>query len=291
MTQLIDAFAEIRDRYDALYVDLWGCLHDGYQPFAQAVQVLQKFRASGGMVMLLTNAPRPRTAVQAQLDKMNVPRDAYDGITSSGDASQAAMVAELVGREIYHLGPEKDLSFFSDLSDGLDASHIKRVPLEQAQGIICTGLFDDDVDTPEDYRATLLFAKQKRLKLLCTNPDIQVDYGDKRIYCAGAVAALYTEMGGESLYFGKPHPPIYDLARNRIAALGDVVDQRVLCVGDGIRTDILGGLNEGFDTLFITGGLAAGEFGDDPENPDENAMQAFFEGAQISPDFAIAKLR
>jgi len=137
----------------------------------------------------------------------------------------------------------------------------------------------------------LLYAKQIGMKLLCTNPDLQVDRGETRVFCAGAVAALYTEMGGESLYFGKPHPPIYDLARNRVNAARSVADDRILCIGDGIRTDILGGLGDGLDTLFITGGLAASEFGDDPENPDPVAMQAYFDSVQISPSMAISQLR
>ncbi len=291
MTQLISSLFEIQHRYKALYVDLWGCLHNGVRPFPEAVSALQKFRSGGGVVILLTNAPRPRGTVRAQLDQMNVPVEAYDDIVSSGDASQAGMVAGLAGNRVYHLGPEKDHSFFTDIDEALDARDIERVPLEQAEGIICTGLFDDQVETPEDYRATLLFAKNKGLKLLCTNPDIEVDYGEKRIFCAGAIAALYTEMGGESLYFGKPHPPIYNLARNRLASIKPVMDHEILCIGDGINTDIQGGLGEGLDTLFITGGLATAEFGDDPQNPDPGALQSYFQKSQISPDMAIAQLR
>ncbi|MEE9387642.1 MAG: TIGR01459 family HAD-type hydrolase [Paracoccaceae bacterium] len=291
MTRLITSLADIQGRYDALYVDLWGCLHNGVRPFPDAVKALQQYRRGGGIVVLLTNAPRPRGSVTAQLDTIGVPTDAYDAVTSSGDASQAGMLAGLAGKNVYHLGPEKDHSFFDDLDPELGPGDIRKVPLEQAEGIICTGLFDDLSETPEDYRATLLYAKQKGLVMLCTNPDLQVDYGENRIYCAGAVAALYTEMGGQSLYFGKPHPPIYDLARNRVAGMRPVSDDRVLCIGDGIRTDVLGGLNEGFDTLFITGGLAAGEFGDDPDAPDENMMARYFEREQISPTMAISRLR
>lgn len=291
MTRLIQHLSDIAPSYDALYCDLWGCLHNGLRPFPSAVAALRDFRASGRLVMILTNSPRPAAAVLDQLDDIGVPRDCYDGITSSGDASQAGMEAGLAGRRVYHLGPPKDQRFFEDFSDDLDGSTIERVPLEQAEGIICTGLFDDTTETPEDYRATLLYAKQKGLKLLCTNPDIQVDYGDKRIYCAGAIAALYTEMGGESLYFGKPHPPIYDLARRRLNAIKHVRDNRILCVGDGIGTDIQGGLADGLDTLFITGGLAAEMFGPDPDNPDTEKMQAFFDRHQISPTAAISALR
>ncbi|PHQ98211.1 MAG: TIGR01459 family HAD-type hydrolase [Marinosulfonomonas sp.] len=291
MTNLIERLSDVSERYDALYVDLWGCLHNGLYPFSDAVAALQEYRAKGGVVMLLTNSPRPRPLVIAQLDQIGVPRDVYDDVTSSGDASQAGMLAGLVGNQIYHIGPDRDLGFFNELDVDPDASHIERVPLDQAEGIICTGLFDDQTEGPEDYRTTLLFAKQKRLKLLCTNPDLEVDLGEKRIYCAGAIAALYTDMGGESLYFGKPHPPIYDLARIRLAALKDVMDHRILCIGDGIRTDIQGGLGDELDTLFVTGGLAAGEFGDDPLKPDRAAIQAFYDREQISPTMAITQLR
>ena len=291
MPRMIENLAEISSRYDALLVDLWGCLHNGLKPFPDAVAALQGYRAQGGFVMLLTNSPRPRPAVMAQLDQIGVPRDCYDDITASGDASRAAMAAGLAGSKVYHLGPKKDESFFDDLDDGIDVSHIRRVPLEQAEGIICTGLFDDQTETPDDYRATLLFAKSRGMKLICTNPDIQVDYGDKRIYCAGAIAALYTEMGGESLYFGKPWPPIYDLARNRIAQKRAIADGAILAIGDGIRTDILGGLNEGLDTLFVTGGLAAERFGPDPSRPKTRALDDFFAAEKVTPTFVTPALR
>ncbi len=143
------------------------------------------------------------------------------------------------------------------------------------------------------YRPEFLYAKAKGLKLLCANPDIVVDRGETREWCAGALAQLYTEMGGESLYFGKPHPPIYDLARRRTVALtGREPDPaRILAIGDGIATDVLGGLGEGIDTLFITGGLAAAEFGPDVENPDQVALEAWITAAQTEPTYAIGRLR
>lgn len=293
MTRIISSLSEVQDAYDVLYCDLWGCLHDGRAPFPAAVAALQGFRAKGGRVLLMTNAPRPNRFVAAQLDRMGVPRDAWDMIVSSGDAAQAAMFAGLVGRRVYHLGPEKDAGFFTDVpAEFADVPAIARVPLEEAEGIVCTGPFDEMTETPEDYRATFLYAKAKGLKLLCTNPDIVVDFGDKRIYCAGALAALYDEMGGTSLYFGKPHPPIYDLARRRLAAAGGEVDcSRILAVGDGIRTDIQGGLAEGTDTLFVTGGLAAEAFGADAEAPDPARLSAWLATERLSPTWAIGRLR
>jgi len=291
VSEIISKLSDVSGRYDALFCDLWGCLHNGFHPFPEAVEALRAFRAKGGTVVLLTNAPRPKPSVLRQLDRIGVPRDCYDEVVSSGDASQAAMVAGLVGRKVYHLGPAKDNGFFTEMAEGLDASAIRRVPLEEAEGIVCTGLFDDQTETPEDYRATLLYAKNKGMKLLCTNPDIVVDMGDKRVYCAGAIAALYTEMGGESYYFGKPHPPIYDLARRRLNAIRKVADDYILCVGDGITTDIQGGIGEGLDTLFVSGGLAAEEFGDDPLDPDPEKLEAFFARHRLSPLMVIPVLR
>jgi HAD superfamily hydrolase (TIGR01459 family) len=291
MTQLIQNFAEISDRYDALFCDLWGCVHNGIAPFPEAVAALQAFRAKGGRVILLTNAPRPRASVRRQMERMHIADDCWDDIVTSGDASQAGMAAGLAGNRVYHLGPEKDDSFFTDTPRDIDVSHIQRVPLDQAEGIVCTGLFDDLNESPEDYRATFLYAKQKGLKLLCTNPDLVVDFGEKRIFCAGALAAAYTEMGGESIYFGKPHAPIYSLARKRLSAFRDVEDARILCVGDGILTDIPGGIAEGLDTLFITGGLAADLFGPDRDNPDGKLLDAWLDEQQLSPTAAISYLR
>jgi HAD superfamily hydrolase (TIGR01459 family) len=291
LTETLETFAPIADRYDALYVDLWGCLHNGYEPFAGAVAVLTAFRDKGGKIMLLTNSPRPRPSVARQLDKIGVARDLYHDITASGDASQFSLAAGDVGYNIYHLGPERDLGFFADLPADILGDHkINRVPLDQAEGIVCTGLFDDDTETPDDYRKTFLYAKAKGLKLLCTNPDVMVDKGTHRIYCAGALANAYAEMGGISLYFGKPHPPIYDLARQRLNALGTIEDHRILCIGDGINTDIKGGIGEDLDTLFITGGLAAAETGT-IDQPVPEKLETFLQGVQMSPTYAMGHLR
>ena len=168
---------------------------------------------------------------------------------------------------------------------------IERVALKDAEGIVCTGLRDDVTETPEDYRATLLLGKTLGLPMLCANPDIVVDLGDMRLYCAGALAQAYEEMGGTALYFGKPHPPIYDLARRRLGEVLGMADPQILCIGDGIATDVQGGISEGLDTLFITGGLAAEEFGPDVENPDPARLTDWLSGQQMSPRFAMGRLR
>jgi HAD superfamily hydrolase (TIGR01459 family) len=241
----------------------------------------------------MTNAPRPSAAVIATLDRMGLPRDAWDLVVSSGDAAQFAMLHGAVGRRVWHLGPAKDDGFFTDYPPEFAGDHIERVDLQQAQGIVCTGPFNELTESPDDYRDRLLYAKTRGLKLLCANPDLVVDMGERRIYCAGALAALYTEMGGTSLYFGKPHPPIYDLARRELAALtgSEPEPGRILAIGDGIATDVLGAAGEGIDALFVSGGLAAREFGPDPEHPAPAPLNAWLAHHQMSPAFTIGRLR
>jgi len=295
VSQIINRLHDLNGRYDAAYVDLWGCLHNGYRPYAAAVAALRGFRRAGGTVILLTNSPRPRPSVIRQLEKIGVPRDCWDDIAASGDASQFALASGDVGYDVYHLGPARDSGFFRGLpEDVLNGHQIRRVPLKQAEGIVCTGLFDDDTETPEDYRETLLYAKTKGLKMLCTNPDIFVDKGDTRIYCAGALGRAYSKIGGQTLYFGKPYPAIYDLARNRLQAIRHVEPERILAIGDGINTDIKGAMGEDLDSLFITGGLAARETGtaaDEAAQPDPEKLKKFLQPAVLSPTFAAGHLR
>ncbi|MXQ08074.1 TIGR01459 family HAD-type hydrolase [Alphaproteobacteria bacterium GH1-50] len=290
MVRIIDTLAEVANDYDAVFCDLWGCLHNGISAFPEAVEALRAFRADGGKVVLLTNAPRPRADVEKQLDGMGVPRDCWDTIATSGDSARAAMFRGVVGNKVWFMGEERDLTFFEPIKLVDDPVEIERVPLDQAEGIVCLGAFDAQAD-PAVNRPEFLYAKTKGLKLLCANPDIVVDRGDTREWCAGALAQLYTEMGGESLYFGKPHPPVYDLARRRLSELGtDISDNRILAIGDGINTDIRGALGEDLDSLFITGGLAAAETRTDRQ-PDPQALEEFVSGHQIAPTFAMGFLR
>lgn len=292
MTRIVQSLAEISAPYDALFCDLWGCLHNGEAPFAAAVAALQGFRAQGGTVVLITNAPRPSSYVQASLERMGVPRNAYDLVVSSGDAAQDAMFAGAVGRKVWHLGPEKDEGFFTDIpAQWQGQADVTRVSFDEAEGIICTGPFDELNEVPEDYRPRFLMAKTRGLPMLCANPDIVVDMGETRIYCAGALAALYEEMGGKAMYFGKPHPPIYDLARRRLAELKGIEDGRILAVGDGINTDVAGAVGEGIDVLFVTGGLAADQFGPDIEAPNPELLATWLGARQQDPQFTIGRLR
>ena len=291
MTRIISSLAEISDRYKALFVDLWGCVHNGITAYPEAVAALQAYRKNGGTVVLVTNSPKPRAGVAEQLGQFNVPADAYDTIASSGDSARSAMFRGAVGEKVYFMGEwQRDAGFFEPLKLLDHPLQIERVPLDEAEGIVCCGPFDPMAD-PSENRPDFLYAKQKGMKLLCANPDIVVDRGETREWCAGALARLYTEMGGESLYFGKPHPPIYDLARRRLQEIGqDVSDYDILAIGDGPQTDIAGGMGEGIDTLFITGGLAAAET-KTSQHPDEDALRDHNAKENINPTYSIGRLR
>ncbi|MFK7836143.1 MAG: TIGR01459 family HAD-type hydrolase [Sulfitobacter sp.] len=290
MTQIVDTLAEISSQYDALFVDLWGCVHNGVAALPEAVEALQKYRKTGGKVILVTNAPRSYASVETQLDRFGVATDSWDAIATSGDSARSAMFRGTVGSKVWFIGQPHDQSFFEPLELITDPVEIAQVPLEEAEGIICTGP-EDPLADPDVMRPQFLYAKQKGLKLLCANPDIVVDRGETREWCAGALAKLYTEMGGESLYFGKPHPPIYDLARRRLSALGaDVPDSRILCIGDGVLTDIAGAMGEDIDSLFISGGLAASET-KTGHSPDPDALSAYLEKEMSSPTYTIGFLR
>jgi HAD superfamily hydrolase (TIGR01459 family) len=290
MTQIVNALSDISAQYDALFVDLWGCVHNGVRAFDAANKALIEYRTGGGIVVLVTNSPRPRAQVEQQLADFGVARDAWDSIASSGDSARSELFLGAVGQKIYFIGTDAELPFFEPLKLIDDPIQISHVPIEEAEGIVCTGLPTAD-GTPDDVRAPLLYAKQKGLKLLCANPDIIVDRGDKREWCAGAVAQAYSEMGGTSLYFGKPHAPIYDLARRRLSAIrSNIPDDRILAIGDGITTDIQGAIGEGIDSLFITGGLAAKETATVTQ-PDPEKLSQYVVEKQLDPTYSIGFLR
>ncbi len=290
MSEIIESLPEVAARYDALFVDLWGCVHNGLEPFAEAVAALQAYRATGGTVILVTNAPRHRASVAEQLGRIGVAEDAWDDIATSGDSARAAMFTGAVGSKVYFIGQPHDQSFFDPLKLIDTPVEITQVPLAEAEGIVCCGPFDPMSD-PDAYRADFLLAKQRRLPLLCANPDIVVDRGETREWCAGKLAQIYSEMGGTSLYFGKPHPPIYDLARRRLSALGkDIGDQGILAIGDGIATDVQGAQGEDIDSLFITGGLAAAETAT-VRQPDPALLDTYLAGQDATPTYSIGFLR
>jgi len=279
-----DRFSALAPHYDVVLSDVWGVVHNGVTAFPEACDALARFRAGGGSVILITNAPRPGEAVLRQIARIGVPPETYDGIVSSGDITCAEM-RERPGQSVFHLGPERDKSIF----DGLEA---KFAPLESADYVVCTGLDDDETETPEDYRARLDLMRARKLFMICGNPDIVVERGDKLVYCAGAIADLYVTMGGEVLYAGKPHKPVYDQALAKAVALRgkSTVPARVLAIGDSVRTDMTGAHAFGIDFLFVTSGIHAEELGH-RENPDTSALREIFAAAGSAPKGVTRRLR
>ena len=287
---MIKSLDEVSDRYDVLFVDLWGCVHNGVKAYTSANESLKKYRAKGGKVVLITNSPRPRSGVEKQLIKFGVDPEAWDLIATSGDSARMAMFQGIVGNKIYFIGTPYEENFFEPLNVVKNPVNIERVPIGEAEGIVCTGPFNS-LENLDVYFSDFEFAKKRGLKLLCANPDIIVDRGNIREWCAGALAKMYTDLGGESLYFGKPFQPIYDLARQRLSFSGvQINDDRILAIGDGITTDILGAEKEGIDSLFITGGLAALETGT-KEQPDQGLLEHFLKEQKLNPAYSIGYLR
>jgi len=281
---VIERFEPLARAYDVLLCDVWGVVHNGVAAFAEAGDALTRFRAAGGTVILITNAPRPGAAVQKILDGLGVPRSAYDAITSSGDVTRGIIEARPAQR-VFHIGPPRDRPIFA----GLDVTF---APVETADYAVCSGLFDDTVETPEDYREILAFMRQRSLFMVCANPDIFVERGDTLVYCAGALADAYVALGGEALYCGKPHAPIYEAAVGQAAALrgGEVPPRaRILAVGDSVRTDLAGAAAFGVDCLFVISGLHAEQLGS-RETPDPAGLGAMFAAAGVVPKAVIPRL-
>lgn len=269
MTLLIDRFSTLAPHYDVVLSDVWGVIHNGLAAFPPACDALAQFRQAGGTVILITNAPRPGQAVIRQLDHLLVPHDAYDGIVSSGDVTRG-VIAQRPGQSVFHLGPERDHAIF----DGFD---LRFADVETADYVVCSGLFHDETETPDDYREMLSVMRRRNLFMVCGNPDVVVERGHELVYCAGAIADLYASMGGDVLYAGKPYAPIYDMSlakaetvRNKATPL-----PRVLAIGDSVRTDFTGALRQGIDCLFVTAGIHSAELGG-RDVPDEAAVKKIF---------------
>ncbi len=237
-------------QYPVWFCDVWGVIHDGYAPFAAAVEALEQHRKYGGTVVLLTNSPRSHVGVEHQLDEIGVAREAWDVIVTSGDVTRTLMAKH---RKLYHIGPSRDLSLFEGLN-------VARVDLADAEAIICTGLVHDFDEKPDDYVWLAATAHDRALPFICANPDKIVRKGTRLIYCAGAIAEVYEKMGGQVLMAGKPYAPIYDLAMQKVADLrgSSVAKAAVLAIGDGIETDIRGAANYGLSSVLITSGINEG---------------------------------
>lgn len=253
---LVPGLSALAPAYKAVLCDVWGVLHNGVAAFPKACEALQRYRAeTGGKVVLITNAPRPSPPILDQLARLGVPRDAFDAVVTSGDVTRAQLQAHS-DIPVMHIGPDRDHSLFA----GLDLTLTDEAGAGQ---VVCTGLVDDERETPEDYRALLERMVARDLPLLCANPDIVVERGSTLIWCAGALARLYEDLGGRVTILGKPHAPIYEAALARVAELAGapVAKTDILAIGDGLPTDIRGAVANEIDVLFITGGIHGADFG------------------------------
>jgi HAD superfamily hydrolase (TIGR01459 family) len=283
LTIFTDKFSALAPDYDVVLSDVWGVVHNGVAAFPPACEALTRFRDKGGKVVLITNAPRPNGVVARQIEQFGAPRSIYDAIVSSGDVTRSE-IEKRPGQTLLHVGPKRDLTIF----EGLDVTF---APVETADYVICSGLFHEDTETPEDYRPLLEKMLARRLFMVCGNPDVVVERGDTLLYCAGAIADLYAKMGGEVLYAGKPYAPIYDLAVKLAEdARGNEVDRRrVLAIGDSVRTDFTGAASYGIDCLFVTAGIHSAEFGG-REDPDPDAVERVLIAAGGKPRAIARKL-
>jgi HAD superfamily hydrolase (TIGR01459 family) len=276
-------FSALASAYDVVLCDVWGVVHNGVVAFADACDALARFRRQGGTVVLITNAPRPAAVVMTILDGLHVARAAYDTIVSSGDVTRAVIAAR-AGERVFHVGPERDVPMFK----GLDAP---LAPVESADYVVCSGLFDDTTESPQDYAALIAAMREHDLPMVCANPDIVVERGDKLVYCAGAIADLYAAAGGDVLYAGKPYRPIYERAVEvaRCARGRAVEPARLLAIGDSVRTDLKGAAAFGIDCLFVTGGIHAEELGG-RDRPSTAALGDIFAAAGLAPKAVMRRL-
>lgn len=279
----ISGLSALSDRYDVLLSDVWGVIHNGRESFPAACAALARWRAERGPVILISNSPRPSAAVQSQLDELGVPRDCWSAFVTSGDATRILLGARAPG-PVWAIGPERDETLYEDL--GLEFAQP-----DGAAFISVTGPYDDEVEGPEDYRARFEGTVARGLPMICANPDIVVQRGDRLIYCGGALAELYVQMGGQVAMAGKPHAPIYDLCLAEAQViLGEPVDRsRVLCIGDAVATDAKGANDQGLDVLFVASGIHGAEtIG--PEGLDAQAVEKLLAKDGASATWAIADL-
>ena len=284
---LIDGLGALAGRYDAILCDIWGVLHNGRDAFRPASEALAAFRRSGGTVVLITNAPRPNPIIRDQALAFGVAPEAFDAVVTSGDVT-IGMIAARGGAPLHHIGPPRDLALIAAAAERGAAPAV--VGPREAAYLLCTGLFDDSTETPEHYADRLAAFAERRLTMICANPDLVVHRGHKLVYCAGALAEAYEALGGETIYAGKPHRPIYAAALERIAALrgAPVAPARALAIGDALRTDLAGAAAAGLDALFVADGIHRSElYG--PDAPDD-ALQRLFAPPAPRPVAAIRAL-
>lgn len=282
--QLVKGLSELAVGKDLLVCDIWGVIHNGVAAFADSCAALARFRAGGGVVVLVSNAPRPFHLVRDMLDRLGAPRDAYDAIVTSGDITRGA-IAERAGQPVFMIGPGRDRPIF----EGLGADFVS---VDDAGYVVCTGLFDDETETAETYAPTLESLLERDVEMICANPDLVVERGDRLIPCAGALAALYEKMGGRVLYAGKPHGPIYAAAFDLGERLkgGPVAHDRILAIGDSIHTDVAGAVAAGIDVLFVARGIHAHEVMT-PERLTIASVNAWASRQRVRPTALIDHLR
>ncbi|KQO56359.1 HAD family hydrolase [Methylobacterium sp. Leaf86] len=286
----LSGLSTVAERYDLILCDVWGVLHDGMRAHRGAGEALIRFRTlpEAGRrrrVILVSNAPRPWAGVQTILDGYGVPREAYDAILTSGDLTRR-LIAEHPGERIHHLGPERDVTIF----DGLD---IRLVAAGEAERVVCTGLFDDTIETAEDYRDTLAGFRARDVPMICANPDLVVERKKKLIPCAGLIAQAYEEIGGAVTYAGKPYRPVYEAALAMAGALDDAGEPkvaRVLAVGDALRTDIAGAAAYGIPNLLVARGIHAEELGVVAEHDTLGDVTEWLSCQEVQPDAVIERL-
>ncbi|MCD4509652.1 TIGR01459 family HAD-type hydrolase [Brucella pseudogrignonensis] len=267
--KLPERLDDLTDGYDAIFCDVWGVLHNGEVAFAPAVEALKRARAKGITVILVTNAPRPFGSVIAQMTLLGVPEDAYDRVVTSGDVTRDLIIEG--PRKVFHIGSERELAIY----EGLDVELVEEF---EASGVVCTGLYDDETETPENYVELLQRLRSRNLPFICANPDIMVERGPRLIWCAGALARDYGQLGGRTLIAGKPHRPIYEAAAKAVEEIrgAPVEKSRILGVGDGVLTDVKGAADYGLDVLYISGGVHAADYASDG-NVDFDRMNAFLQ--------------
>jgi len=279
-TRLLSGVAPIISQYELCLCDIWGVVHNGVAPYAEACAALAMMRAGGVTVVLVSNAPRPRSEIAIQLGRLGVPGNVFDAIVTSGDVARD-LIAQRAGEPLFHLGPDRDLPLMA----GLDAP---RVQAAEARYVVCTGLFDDETETAANYADMLADFARRGLTLICANPDLVVDRGGRMVPCAGSLAVAYEKLGGQAIYAGKPHAPIYELALRQGQELRgeSVAKPRILAIGDAIRTDVAGANLFGVAALMCLAGIHAEE----TAGLSEAELEGWFGRQSHRPDFAMPQL-
>ena len=294
MTNVIKTFSEISDKYTAVICDLWGCLHNGVESFPEALRALEDFKASNGKVVLVTNAPRPIANVEHQIASLGIKETHYDMLLTSGELT-SNYIDKISENQlsIFHIGGKRHHSIYKDMI------HEKKISIEveniaHSDLIVCTEPFNPSKDQLSDYDNTLKAGIDKDLTLLCANPDLVVDVGDKREMCAGSLALMYKEMGGNVIYFGKPHKNIYQEVYSFLNKVCDSKVKSILCIGDGLTTDIRGANNEKLDSLLVVGGLLKKKHLIEKRNNtilDERKLNQTIEDNEVHVDYAMKFFR